>query len=75
MSECIHTPGAILMVGGGTIKLGKYYFEMHDYCGPLRTTRSGDGYAQDFGKDFWPMFKAWDKAGRQIDSDGNGVTA
>lgn len=61
MSKCVHIGGAILMVGGPTIKLGKYYFEMHQYCGPMRCKKNGDGSKQDFGADFWPMFERWQR--------------
>lgn len=59
MSRCVHIPGAIVMVGDPVIKLGRYYFEMHQYCGPIRLRKDGEVSKQDFGAYFWPLFEKW----------------
>ena len=56
---CIKIPNGFLCVGTEPIKLGKYCFEMHPYCGPMRLKQDGEPSVQDFGKDFWPLFEKW----------------
>ena len=62
---CIPIPDGIICVGSPVIKLGKYHFEMHRYCGPMRCNKYGDGLKTAFPKEFWPLFEAWLKENPQ----------
>ena len=55
----IKIPNGYLLVGGPSIQLGKYYFEMHDYLGPLRLRKNGEPANSEFPPDFWPLFEKW----------------
>lgn len=70
---CIKIPNGILCVGGPTVKLGKYRFEMHSYHGPIKLKKNGDPARTYFGSDFWPLLERWQKLGSNVDTDGNGI--
>ena len=71
---CHRIPGAIICMGGPTIKLGIWLFEMHPYCGPMRLNKDMSGSKADFPAGFWPIFEKWQKAGQRIGEDGYGIT-
>lgn len=70
---CVIIPDGILCLGNPTLKLGDIYFEMHDYCGPMRCTKLGDGSAQDFPSNFWPKFQKWSDGGKKVDEENNAI--
>lgn len=69
---------AWLCVGGPTLSMnsvtgGRVYFEMHPYCGPMRSRQDGSGSSQDFPKWFWPLFEKWMDGGQKVDRYGRCV--
>jgi hypothetical protein len=61
---CIRIPNGILCVGGESVDLTPFgsavWCEMHNYFGPLFTTKQGRGIVNPSAKT-WAAFAAWKK--------------
>jgi hypothetical protein len=68
---CIKIGNGILTVAGPTLKLAGCYFEMHNYCGPMKVGKHGGSVNPDFPSKFWGPFERWHKTGMRVDAVGN----